>query len=407
MCRRRRGAGGASRPFTTIAVCAALCWSAAASADDAGREGTVHRVTVDDLQIEIRIGGNLRRPGGALDAAEMAELFRLSAPRPIRGSMLPTMAQLKSLSIEPAVRALVAELDSPQWSVREEAAEQLRVLRVAEDQLLAVIAQDGSRGELTAEQWHRLLDIVYDRLIEAPRGALGIRMDRRWDGLPGVLVTDLLPGMPAERQLMLGDRIIEIAGRPVMSSDDLIELVQLRRPGDEITMRVARARRDEDGRELAGRHGQPLFDEIEVDLELGDADQLDRYSDPSMPMNMPAVRGAIPGSNAVSRLRADQAAEARARFSMPPTTVQISGPRPTNDMSLLPAPEDHEVITQIRLYRDLLEDGRITASPAMRRAWDATLRMLEDRAVDPALPEAIRVHYREVARRYAELIPDS
>ncbi|MEM8925436.1 MAG: PDZ domain-containing protein [Actinomycetota bacterium] len=54
----------------------------------------------------------------------------------------------------------------------------------------------------------------------------------------GVVIADLVEGAAAEEVLMVGDTIVEIDGRPVTSSGELVELLTGYEVGDEITMVV-------------------------------------------------------------------------------------------------------------------------------------------------------------------------
>ncbi len=57
----------------------------------------------------------------------------------------------------------------------------------------------------------------------------------------GALVTDVIPGGPADRcGLRARDVIVEVAGTPVEHSKDLVDLLSERSPGDKIAIRVRR-----------------------------------------------------------------------------------------------------------------------------------------------------------------------
>lgn len=209
--------------------------------------------------------------------------------------VLPSPQQLQAVIISPAVRELVDQLDGPEFAERAWATRKLIDLRIDDNQLLAVL----HRGELSAEQNHRLLFVMRQRLLNTPRGALGIRMDAARPvlpqnlqqhlpdadepapaALPGVLVLEVIPGMPAEGILRAGDRITHIDNTPVQISDDLIDLVQTRRPGDTIHMTVLRPKRDGQGRFINDAPDRADHDQVKLQIILGSVEKL---HDPTMP----------------------------------------------------------------------------------------------------------------------------
>jgi S1-C subfamily serine protease len=69
---------------------------------------------------------------------------------------------------------------------------------------------------------------------------LGIRPDYGDDG-DGVLVGGVAEGRPAEKAgLKAGDRIVEIAGKPVKSLTGYVELMRTHKSGDTIEVAVLR-----------------------------------------------------------------------------------------------------------------------------------------------------------------------
>ena len=73
----------------------------------------------------------------------------------------------------------------------------------------------------------------------------------------GVTVTGLIPNMPARKALRTGDRIVALDGRVVLTSNDLSEIVQMKRPGQRIKVTVMRGERDELGRVRGGEDANP------------------------------------------------------------------------------------------------------------------------------------------------------
>lgn len=168
----------------------------------------------------------------------------------------------------------VARLDDRSHEVRERASAELLGQAITLEEIIATLA----RGQLSPEQHARLVSAACARALALPRGALGIRMQSSLDPVrKGVEVSMLLPGMPAERVMRPGDRIERIGGVAIESSGDLVTLIQSRSPGETVRLTVARARRDERGRAMVGDDGAPLEDRIELDVELADAAELDRF----------------------------------------------------------------------------------------------------------------------------------
>ena len=186
-------------------------------------------------------------------------------PTSAPADVLPMQAELARVRIDARVRRLVQQLDHAEYDQRQAATVQLQELDVDRKQFYALLNNE----PLTIEQRHRIINIVRYRLVEAPRGALGISMmSGNIPGNPrnpgnGVRVTGLVPGMPAERVLQIDDRITHIDGRPIESSGQLVDLVQGKRPGDTIELTVMRQEQDENAA------GDAATETMQVDLVLG------------------------------------------------------------------------------------------------------------------------------------------
>ncbi len=168
----------------------------------------------------------------------------------------------------------IARLDDSRFEVRQRASAELERGTVPLEEMIAALV----RGRLSPEQHARLVAAACVRALAMPRGALGIRMQSSMDRVrPGVEISMLLPGMPAERVLRAGDRIERIGDIAVEASDQLVAMIQSRSPGDTVTLTVARARRDERGRIQVGDDGTTVEDRIEVEVELADAAELERF----------------------------------------------------------------------------------------------------------------------------------
>ncbi len=221
------------------------------------------------------------RPGGVMIVIEGQQVIVNGNVRGMTNSdLLPTSQQVRAITIDDRVRELVQQLDEPDFTKREDATSALIDLRVENVQFYAML----EHGELSAEQRHRLLGALRERIVNAPRGALGIQMDvgpRAAMDRIGVTIIDLIAGMPAERVLRVGDRITHIADEPVFSSDDLIALVQGRRPGDVIDLTVQRPLRNDAGQPIRDDNGDQQYDTLKIEMELGDAERLNDPRNPA------------------------------------------------------------------------------------------------------------------------------
>lgn len=232
---------------------------------------------------------------------------------------------LSSVKISAKVRAAVTALDSAVFNERSEASRVLADASVPPEQLFAVL----DREELSTEQRERLLAVAQEKVIALPRGALGIRMQPSGDlQRPGVEIIMLLPGMPASAVLKVGDRIEEIDGKPVSNSNDLVDLIQSRLPGDTVKLRVARPERDERGRPRLDGQGGFVEQRLNVDMQLATAADLDKFEGqfPSMSRSLVLER----------RLLALQQAEER--FAPKPIAVRRRGSEEPTDLDVPGAP---------------------------------------------------------------------
>ena len=191
-------------------------------------------------------------------------------PSPV-SFQFPSDDALRRLALEPRLETLVEQLRSPSWSIRDQATRALRANPFSNEQLLAAMRQ----FELDPEQRSRLLTILSRRILDAPSGAIGIRMNSVAGALDGVQVEAVIEGMPAAGLLKAGDLITEIDEKPVRRSTDLTAIVQSKLPGDLITVVLQRMRIDEDGEFLLDADGQIRRERVEVRFALGSIDTLD------------------------------------------------------------------------------------------------------------------------------------
>jgi hypothetical protein len=225
---------------------------------------------------------------------------------------LPGAAELEAIAIAPGLTALVDRLGDPSYAAREEATAELLRGPFHNDELYAVLTQIA----LTAEQRHRLLSVVRERLLHTPRGAVGIKVDRRW--LPGqIVIEELLPDLPGREVLHVGDRITHLRGVPLESWEAFVDEVQTSLPGTKIMVSVERlaSGRRPTRRDDAGEAAEPQYDRLEIELSLGSADQL---VDP--------VTGRPQSGSPVLVRRKREADLAMMRFGGVPKLIQVDEP---------------------------------------------------------------------------------
>lgn len=144
------------------------------------------------------------------------------------------------------------------------------------------------------ETRERVFLIVGDRILAAPRGALGVQMQPSAVGnRPGVTIADLVPSMPAERVLRIGDRIETVDGVAVSTNEECIDAIQSHEPGESIHLRIGRPRRGPSGRLLVDDQGGSIEEILEVDIPLASDADLDRAS-----VRRPELRRASPSRSA-------------------------------------------------------------------------------------------------------------
>jgi hypothetical protein len=232
-----------------------------------------------------------------------------SVPPPEDDVSLPGLAELRAIEIPPRLDALVERLGDASYTRREEATAELLSTSFVNTEIYAVLAQ----RRLTPEQRHRLLSVVRERLLNAPRGAVGIKIDNRWRLQGRIVVEELLPDLPARHVLEVGDRITHIDGRLLADWNEFVERVQSSVPGEKITLtveRVVRGRRPAGGAAVEAE--EPQFEQLEIELVLGSADRL---VDP--------VTGRPQQGGSVVTRRAREADLAMIRFGSMPKLLKI------------------------------------------------------------------------------------
>ncbi|MDE0888800.1 MAG: PDZ domain-containing protein [Phycisphaerales bacterium] len=179
---------------------------------------------------------------------------------------------LRRSAIPDLVADKVVQLGSGSFEDRENATASLRSMPVADEILMAVLEQGG----LDEEQRNRMLGVLRWRVLHRPRGAVGIRMEPAATGIRGVLVTEVIKDLPAERVLRVGDVILEINGAGLATSSDLISKVQRLQPGDQIRMKVLRPVPADtpDAPGIVRLDRDRAFEEVDVEFLLGSYEKL-------------------------------------------------------------------------------------------------------------------------------------
>lgn len=291
---------------------------------------------------------------------------------------------LKDVTVSAAAEAAVTQLDSKDYAQREAGSRVLRSPSVKDEELYVLLG----RTSLSTEQRAWVLDIAQQRILFAPRGALGIQMADGMDERDGVAVTGIVKGMPAEGVLQVGDRIIEINSVPIPASYALAEVVQNLRPGDRIKLVVMRGERDERGRIRADPAGGVLEKRTELEMLLGSVAELQEKGD------------ARTGVRAVDGTRERLVSLLRATY--PPERVQIERVRKADEPL---NPDSHPDIVYLRQMVERRSDP--TLDPGIRGLLNARLSQLEAAAEAPSLPADDRAWLQAVAARFRQLMEEA
>ena len=219
------------------------------------------------------------------------------------------LKKVMAVGIPSEVQRLLGQLAVDDFAVRTEATMKLRRHPVPDESLMAALA----RGGLLEEQRVRLLGILEWRILNRSRGAVGVKMTARLMGQEprGIEISEVLPGLPAERVLKVGDVLQRLNGQAALRNEDLILQVQQMRPGEKIKVDLLRPVRDpEPGQEdgLAEFDGVGWFEQVEVEIVLGSYEQLNE--DPRQ-------------ANAETRRRENFVAVVRATWGNPADVVVI------------------------------------------------------------------------------------
>lgn len=152
----------------------------------------------------------------------------------------------------------------------------LKPVKFAEKSAVEVghwVAAPNHRGEAVSvgvvSSGSRKLYLAEAMIVNENKGFLGIGLDDPNDG-EGVLVTRLLPkSAAADAGLAENDVICEVSGRPISDRTKLVEMLDLYRPGDTVTLRVRRGGDELSFRVKLGKQTENGFDRTKMQNSMG------------------------------------------------------------------------------------------------------------------------------------------
>jgi len=223
-----------------------------------------------------------------------------------------------------------------------------------------------------------------------------------------IQVDELIEGLPAARVLQVGDRITQVDHLPMATYEDLHYRVQTKKPGEKVHLRVKRQRVDENGRGLRDANNDPIVEEIDLDMELGSAELLDKAD----------VPGQFRQQSRVELSRRIEAEDAAQTFAPRGRTVSVQGGTAAMSRGAIngtfgsggmgremdPAVERHPWIRTISQQRQYIAEGRMLETEALRESWDLQLASLFDQVRDARLTPDQRDELLRVIERFAELM---
>ena len=241
---------------------------------------------------------------GQQPQAELLEPTPSSIYIPISDTTaLPTDQELGFVTVAPCFADLGAQLEDAVFGTREEAMQRLLDWTVDRRQICKMLA--GKR--LSLEQRHRLLLVLRDDLLNAPRGAIGISVDPRRRRHNEIIVEQLVEGLPAIEVIEPGDHVTHFNGQPTARWELFVAMIQARKPGDIVTITVQRRVDQEDqGTE------EPKMRTLQFELVLGSAELL---IDPAT--------GQVQRNTTLDRARAVDADQAVDRFGPRPRLIEF------------------------------------------------------------------------------------
>jgi len=252
-----------------------------------------------------------QKPGAVLPVIQVKpEIRRQLAPAGIVAdkTYLPSAEELNEVPIEERLLLCIERLGDASYAVREAATVELRTAHFVRRQIYAAL----SRLDLSAEQRYRLMTAVQDALLLTPRGAVGIGVNERARLTNKIVVDRLLPDLPAQDVLLIGDRITHLHGKPLPNWRAFVKEVQTRAPGAKITVTVERlvSPRRSSRRQIGVQ--EPQFTTLDIEIELGSAEML---RDP--------ISGRIQRTGEVFQALKKEAGEVGVAFAPQPKQIRV------------------------------------------------------------------------------------
>lgn len=289
--------------------------------------------------------------------------------------------------------AVIEQLENPSFEKREEATRRLAELIDFDVNVLFSFLEE---CDLSAEQRNRVLRVFTDKLINRPRGALGISMNPRSNPRNyAVEIIGLVSGMPAEKVLRVGDRIRRIDSTVVRQGEDLRWVVQSRMPGDKVLITLDRPKSDQNGLRIFNEKNEVIYELVQVELELGSVALLTESN----------------GGNVGNSVRADRikrAQDATARFAPTPKLIIIQNRDDLHRAMLGSVPDDPEV-DKHRVIRLMLHDlerivkGEEPITTADEERWNSYQKQLALEVTHPDNTKERKDFLMKVFKRFLEL----
>ena len=235
---------------------------------------------------------------------------------------LPSDEELAKVQVSAELVRLSRALDSDAFAERDAARKAILERKPTADELMALLL----RTDLGEEARHQLVGILRERILRAPGGALGIRMENFPDKDGGVRITALVPGMPAEKVLKPGDVVKRVNDTVLRSTIDLMNAVQTLPPGVEVKLLVRRVRKD--ALAAVAPAGAPapdpaqLTEDLELTMRLGSTEELQEKGDPVLP-GVAGQQVLLGGGGLIFYERQLRALMASKRFLSKPQAVEF------------------------------------------------------------------------------------
>ncbi|MEY2716771.1 MAG: hypothetical protein RIT24_3114 [Planctomycetota bacterium] len=235
---------------------------------------------------------------------------------------LPSDEELAKVQVPAELIRLSRALDSDAFAERDAARKAILERKPTAEELMALLL----RTDLGEEARHQLVGVLRERILRAPGGALGIRMENFPDKDGGVRITALVPGMPAEKVLKPGDVVKRVNDTQLRSTIDLMNAVQTLPPGVEVKLLVRRVRKDALA-PVAPANAPPqdaaqLTEDLELTMRLGSTEELQEKGDPVLP-GAAGQQVLLGGGGLIFYERQLRALMASKRFLSKPATVEF------------------------------------------------------------------------------------